>query len=137
MHAFRKASFRSSTFWLIALSLASLLFARPLHEAMHLSERSVQGGGPVASMQVAVPAPVDAGVFDVLDGWGDGHTDGGDVADACVWCLVHAQVHAMPWDWPTLAAAEPEGDHQVAFHGRAAPPSRHWPAAQPRGPPVA
>lgn len=88
--------------WVLAISMACLLLAWPLHQAGHASE-------PVtAAAQAAAGAQ-------------DGGEDGEPHAEICLWCLFHAQ-HQAP--------LPPPGDFQ--FHAEVSAPPTLLPAGQPR-----
>ncbi|WP_431256983.1 hypothetical protein ACQ86G_20145 [Roseateles chitinivorans] len=137
---------RSLTLWTLALLVASVLLAWPLHEAKHASQpiadivgastTSADGVGTDAAADVAAATSAfafdDHGDADGVDGGGTGEVKGG----SCAWCLFHAQLFA--------ASATPL---VFSFHAEASPPpitptcglpaGRCALAAHPRGPPRA
>lgn len=123
------------------LVLACSLLGRPLHEAWHVAHAAGEGAGAVALAQAADGAAIVALSDEAAAGFdadADG-TDAGDPerkADACAWCLFHAQAVATGHAPPSLLT-----------HAEASPPPAtlsdgwiavvDWTLAKPRGPPSA
>jgi len=95
---------RSTMQWVLAISMACLLLAWPLHQAGHASE-------PV---NAAAQAQAAAGAQDSGE-------DQEQHAELCLWCLFHAQHHAP--------GAPPTDFH---FHAEVSAPPTLLPAGQPR-----
>ncbi|WP_343629758.1 hypothetical protein [Roseateles sp.] len=125
------------------LVLACSLLGRPLHEAWHVAHPASERAGVAVLSQVAEAselAEVAANVALTDDASID--ADGNDLgdperkADACAWCLFHAQALATGHAPPSLLT-----------HAEASPPpaalsdgwiaSVDWTLAKPRGPPSA
>ncbi len=118
-----------TTYWVIAVSMACVLLAWPLHMAQHAAEPL--GADVVASLVGALDQPDGDGPVEAeVDGGKDGKHQG------CVWCMFHGQQHA--------AGGAPDA---LRFHAESSPPPAAWPpgrltgrselAAEPRGPPAA
>lgn len=135
------SSSRKSGFpWLLMLVLACSLLGRPLHEAWHVAHPASESAGVAVLSQVAEASEVAAIVALTDDASID--ADGNDLgdperkADACAWCLFHAQAVAIGHAPPSLLT-----------HAEASPPpaalsdgwiaSVDWTLAKPRGPPSA
>lgn len=127
--------------WLLMLVLACSLLGRPLHEAWHVAHAAGGGAGAVAQaadVAAIVALSDEATAKSDADADTDG-TDAGDPegkADACAWCLFHAQAVATGHAPPSLLT-----------HAEASPPPAalsdgwiaavDWTLAKPRGPPSA
>lgn len=104
--------------WVLAIAMVCLLLALPLHQAQHASE-------PVSAAAQAQPGSVQPD-----------HGEREAAADACLWCLFHAQ--------PLAPGGTPP---EFRFHAEADTPPTQLPAglaarhcalaADPRGPPTA
>ncbi len=106
--------------WVLAIAMACLLLAWPLHQAQHASE------------PVSAAAQAEAGTQSVPPEHGAPEAGG----DRCLWCLFHAE-HLAPGGTPP----------ELRFHAEAGTPPARLPAgvparhcalaAAPRGPPSA
>ena len=127
------------------LVLACSLLGRPLHEAWHVAHAAGGGAGAVAQaadVAAIVALSDEATAKSDADADADADADGTDAgdpegkADACAWCLFHAQAVAIGHAPPSLLT-----------HAEASPPpaalsdgwiaSVDWTLAKPRGPPSA
>lgn len=125
------------------LVLACSLLGRPLHEAWHVAHAAGGGAGAVAqAADVAAIVALSDEATAKSDADADADADGTDAgdpegkADACAWCLFHAQAVAIGHAPPSLLT-----------HAEASPPpaalsdgwiaSVDWTLAKPRGPPSA
>ena len=104
--------------WVLAIAIACLLLALPLHQAQHASE-------PVSAAAQAQPGSLQPE-----------HGEREAAADACLWCLFHAQPLAPGGTPPKLRVhAEAQTPPTQLSAGI---PVRHCAlAADPRGPPRA
>ncbi|UXH76957.1 DUF2946 family protein [Roseateles amylovorans] len=123
MHVSRKLT----RYWLIALALAmaSLLIARPLHEARHLAEPLV------ASLTQAADGLAADGGSEADDPAGDPEQRLG----GCVWCLIHAQAAHTAFVAPDLPAALDVTHVPPRPPLTLAPVPRRLPVPPSRGPP--
>lgn len=129
--------------WLLLLVLACSLLGRPLHDAWHAAHltgdaRPVSATAPLAAVGADPLVDDLAGHLAGLGGEAAGEEgdEAGVKADACAWCLFHAQ-----------AAATGRAPDALLTHAQASPPpavlvgeplrSLNWTVAKPRGPPSA
>lgn len=106
--------------WMLAIAMASLLLAWPLHQAQHASEPA----------RAAAQAGTGAGSAP------PGHEAPAAEAVACLWCLFHAQ-HLAPGGTPPGLRWHAEAD-TPPIRLSSGLPQRHCSlAAHPRGPPPA
>jgi len=106
--------------WVLACAMLCLLLAWPLHQAQHASEpvsAAAQGG--------AVPASAPPG-----------HDEPETAADACLWCLFHAQ-HLAPGGPPPALRLHAEADTPPIRLSSGLPQRHGSLGADPRGPPRA
>ena len=129
---------RSIRLWMLALTVASLLLAWPLHEARHVSQ-------PIAEQVANAAAVFDASLnaslnaAGLVDAGADDHDDTGSseaTGAGCAWCLFHAQ-HAVAAHLPPPFVFHAEASAPPAAPPRGLPTGRCALAADPRGPPQA
>jgi hypothetical protein len=127
---------------MLALTVASLLLAWPLHEARHVSQpiaEQVAIATAAFEATTAAASLANAGISAGIDADADGHDDTGSSeakGAGCAWCLFHAQ-HAVAADAPLPFAFHAEASAPPAAPPRGLPTGRCALAADPRGPPRA
>ncbi len=129
---------RSIRLWMLALTVASLLLAWPLHEARHVSQPiAEQAANAAAAFDTSLNASLNAA--GLIDAAADDHDDAGSSeakGAGCAWCLFHAQ-HAVAANLPQAFVFHAEASAPPAAPPCGLPTGRCALAADPRGPPRA
>lgn len=106
--------------WVHAMAMVCLLLAWPLHQAQHASE-------PVSAAAQLGAVPTSAQ---------PDHDQPEAAADACLWCLFHAQ-QLTPGGTPPALRLHAEADTPPTRLSSGLPARHCSLAADPRGPPLA